>query len=234
MKAVAVTCYLEHPEMTLEMLDALQGSLLPSETLPVVAVNSGGIVIEHPTIAQRLDLPRVSGAQSWNAGIMTAFDQHGADVAVCISNDAFPLVSGWLTMLLDKMDRSRAWVLAPETSFPEFSNNRYMGRLLGHDPEGLLLSFAPLVVCLIHRYAAAAVGLFDESYEHYYADGDFCRRLHEAGGKLLGVPGHWFEHRRSIETKTVFGVNTRPMMERDQARFIRKWGPGSLSDWGME
>ena len=47
---------------------------------------------------------------------------------------------------------------------------------------------------LVRRSAFDAVGGFDESYFLYGEDLDLCRRLRQAGWRLLSVPGVWAEH----------------------------------------
>ena len=47
---------------------------------------------------------------------------------------------------------------------------------------------------LVRRAAFDAVGGFDESYFLYGEDLDLCRRLRQAGWRLLAVPGVWAEH----------------------------------------
>ncbi len=79
---------------------------------------------------------------------------------------------------------------------------------------------------LVRRRAFDAVGGFDESYFLYGEDLDLCRRLREAGWKLVALPGPWASHAGGGSAES--GWSREANWWRGTMQFAaRRWSPGA-------
>ena len=77
---------------------------------------------------------------------------------------------------------------------------------------------------LVRRDAVAAVGYLDPAFFVYYDECDLCRRLHDAGRRVLYVPGARAIHRDQLATDLGAGLPRIVEFHRNRDRYIRKHG----------
>jgi GT2 family glycosyltransferase len=78
---------------------------------------------------------------------------------------------------------------------------------------------------LVKRSIFRKIGLFDSQYFMYYEDADFCRRVREAGFKILCVPEAKMWHKVSLSAMKD-RPRTRYLKARNRILFYRKYAHG--------
>jgi len=197
-----------------------QGDLRPSWAVDVILVDNGSTDGTARAVeawfpdTEILSLPDNLGfAAGCNVGLRRALES-GADYVLLVNNAAVvapdmlePLVSvaetrpdagllGPVIYYFDRPDgvwsagyRQRPVTLSaqPPAGRPEDGRPYEVDRLYG---AGLL----------IRRAVLDDVGLFDERFFMYYEDADLCRRVQEAGYRLLVIPAARMWHKVSAST----------------------------------
>ena len=79
---------------------------------------------------------------------------------------------------------------------------------------------------LVRREAAAAVGWLDPDFFVYSDETDFCRRLHDAGWRVLFVPGARALHHDQLSTDAEAMRRRIVEFHRGRDRYFRKHGMG--------
>lgn len=194
-----VSAYFRNEALTRQFLDNLIGKL-PSDC-GLILVNAGSEPIDHPIITKRIDLAENhSFANSMNAGIK----ETQGDVCI-IGNDVFPETSDWL----ERLQESKADIIAPVPNQPTQEKIEEV-------------DFTPAVCWLMSRECIDTVGLFDERFVGgTFEDNDYCRRVKEAGGRIL------VDYRVSVkhlvnQTVNLLGGEGKLMSENAQ-RYKEKW-----------
>jgi N-acetylglucosaminyl-diphospho-decaprenol L-rhamnosyltransferase len=77
---------------------------------------------------------------------------------------------------------------------------------------------------LVRRDAVADVGYLDPEFFVYYDECDLCRRLHDAGSRVLYVPGARAVHRDQLATDLGAGLPRIVEFHRNRDRYMRKHG----------
>jgi N-acetylglucosaminyl-diphospho-decaprenol L-rhamnosyltransferase len=77
---------------------------------------------------------------------------------------------------------------------------------------------------LVRRDAVAAVGYLDPDFFVYYDECDLARRLDDAGGRVLYVPGARAIHRDQLATDLGAGLPRIVEFHRNRDRYMRKHG----------
>jgi GT2 family glycosyltransferase len=90
--------------------------------------------------------------------------------------------------------------------------------------ETRAVDWAQSSALLVRREAAAEVGYMDADFFVYYDECDFCRRLREAGGRTLYVPGAEAVHHDQLSTDLAAGLPRIVEFHRNRDLYIRKHG----------
>jgi GT2 family glycosyltransferase len=96
----------------------------------------------------------------------------------------------------------------------------------GHWPPYLECDFVTGCAMLLPRHTLENVGFFDEAFQLYYEDADFCRRVRKAGFRIIVVPKAKLWHKVSSSSGGSDSPNERYFMARSSVRFFRKHGHG--------
>ncbi len=164
------------------------------------------------TIENETNLGYVKGA---NQGIKRALEQ-GASHILLINNDAIAR-PGMIRRLLDAMDgHPQVGVVGPKIFYygtdVMWFNGGHFNHLLGLSTHPLMdrqddggdqdreVGFITGCAMLVRSQVFGDVGLFDEDFEIYTEDLDFCLRAKEGGYGVWLVPGAVAEHKVSIST----------------------------------
>lgn len=206
-----VSAYYKKEDMTREFLDNLQK--VTPEDVEVLLTNAGSTPIDHPFVAERIDLPEnKSFSNSMNAGLGRA----KGDFIVVIGNDVFPS-EGWLTGLQELAERTGAMITAPlndQTLIQQYNTTKQNEDY--YEPD-----FFPAVLWMLSRECLDKVGLFDEQFLlGTYEDNDYCRRVEKAGGKVV-VSKHITVRHLLSQTMNQFDVQK--AMHDNYDRFVKKW-----------
>jgi len=152
-------------------------------------------------------------AAGCNVGLRRALEA-GADYVLLVNNDA-TVAPDMLVRLIEVAERrGDAGLLGPVVyRFDEPDRVWSAGyrerpiTLSAQPPAGQSNGDAPYEVdrlygagLLIRRSVLEEVGLFDERFFMYYEDADLCRRVQEAGYRLLVVPAARMWHKVSAST----------------------------------
>jgi GT2 family glycosyltransferase len=79
---------------------------------------------------------------------------------------------------------------------------------------------------LLTHQVLEEVGLFDETFEHYYEDMDYCRRVRKAGFRILVVPQAKMWHKIAMSSGGSDSPVERYWMARSSVRYFHKHGRG--------
>jgi len=213
-----VSAYQSQVEMTKHFLDCLQSNTSDALDVEMILINAGSKdKIEHPFITKRIDLDKnISFAHSMNTGIGEAI----GDYIVVIGNDGFPQSKSWLTTLLSYQVKYDADIVCPEPTRPPLSN--YKHKIIKAEPTHLYVSMFPAICYFMPRSTIEKIGGFDERFiPTFYEDDDYCRRVLNAGGKIIVVKGCMLEHKVSAENNANF--NCAEIMRINGERFKEKW-----------
>jgi GT2 family glycosyltransferase len=89
-------------------------------------------------------------------------------------------------------------------------------------PKVLDRDFVTGCAMLLSKKALTTVGLFDERFFMYYEDNDLCRRVRDAGLRILLVPGARMWHRVAASSGGTDSPAERYLMARSSVLFFRK------------
>ena len=89
-------------------------------------------------------------------------------------------------------------------------------------PATRCVGWAQSAAMLVRREAAQEISFFDPDFFVYSDETDFCKRLHDAGGLILYVPGAEAVHHEQLATDA--GAQRRRVVEfhRGRDRYLRK------------
>ena len=205
-----VSAYYNKEDMTREFLDNLQKVTPKCE---MILTNAGSQPIEHPFITKRVDLEENrSFSNSMNAGLK----ESTGDYVCVINNDAFPS-EGWLDNLVALAERTGAWIVSPLNSQTNLASYSHLQQFDGYFECDMF----PAVCWLIKRECLDKVGLFDEQFAlGCYEDNDYCRRVLEAGGKIVVDTRTNITH---LVSQTISQFDIQQMMHSNYQRYINKW-----------
>jgi len=173
----------------------------------------------------------------FNLGMRHALEA-GAESIFIINNDAVIAPDG-LASLLQQSD-AEAGVVAPFIYYfdqpdriwsiggkirPWTLEVTHEGRNMidkGEWPPVLEQDFVTGCSMLFSRKVLEEVGLFDETFRHYYEDMDLCRRIRQAGYRILVVPQAKVWHKVAASSGGTDTPDERYWMARSSVRYFRK------------
>jgi GT2 family glycosyltransferase len=179
--------------------------------------------------------------KGFNLGMRVAY-QAGADYVFIINNDTY-LAPDTLSILLQHA-ADDVGILAPVIYYasqpaviwaiggkvnPLNLEVAEKGRgtvNTGNWPSDLEHDFVTGCAMLLPRHTLEKVGFFDEAFQMYYEDADFCRRVRQAGLRILVVTKARLWHKVSASSGGSDSPNERYFMGRSSVRFFRKHGRG--------
>ena len=82
---------------------------------------------------------------------------------------------------------------------------------------------------LVRREAVARVGYLDPAFFVYSDETDLCKRLHDAGGRILWVPAAEAVHHEQLATDRAAGARRVVEFHRGRDRYLRKHHPGPVA-----
>lgn len=219
LRPFAVTVNWNRAKDTLECVDSLfEGN----QGIQVIVVDNGSkdgssslLKSHYPDlelIENETNLGYVKGA---NQGVKRALEQ-GASHVLLINNDAIAR-PGMMKRLLQAMDdHPQAGVIGPKIFYygtdVMWFNGGHFNHLLGLSTHPLMdrqddggdqdreVGFITGCAMLVRSQVFSDIGLFDEDFEIYTEDLDFCLRAKEGGYGVWLVPGAVAEHKVSIST----------------------------------
>jgi hypothetical protein len=232
-----------------ETIDAVESVLLGGYAEQrVVVVDNGSEDGSTTKLAQHfgsrvalLALPKNIGfAAGMNAGIRYALTQD-ADWILLLNNDTI-VAPDMVEVLMDVVLRgSDAAVLAPAIFYYDRPTElwRLGDRNLRWLPvsrtlpakalaeEKVSVDYVTGCAMLVRRDVFEQVGLLDENLFMYYEDADFCRRVGDAGYRLLAVPAARMWHKVGQSASKVQAL-TRYRATRNKVAFFRRYSHGPL------
>lgn len=203
-------------------MECVESLLEGNQGIQVIVVDNGStdgstdLLQEHlpnlELIENGTNLGYVRGA---NQGIKRALE-HGASHILLINNDA-KARPGMMRKLLDAMEgHPQAGVVGPKIFYygtdVMWFNGGHFNHLLGLSTHPLMdrkddggdqdreVGFITGCAMLVRSQVFSDIGLFDEDFEIYTEDLDFCLRAKEGGYGVWLVPGAVAEHKVSIST----------------------------------
>lgn len=207
-----VSAYYKNEQMTKDFLDNLMGKL-PTDT-EVILVNAGSQPITHLLINKLINLKEnKSFSNSMNNGI-----RHAKGDYICvIGNDVFPDDPEWLDKLLVLAEKTKAFITSPVNDM----SNLPMYKLEKKE-DYYEADMFPAVCWLMSRECLDKVGLFDEQFEvGTYEDDDYCKRVHEVGGKIVLSPVSV----RHLLSQTLKLFDVGKVMADNRVKYENKWKP---------
>lgn len=221
-KVAIVAAYNNRVDVTLDFLAAHELHRPAGIDLHLILVNGGSDVeIEHPLIAERIDLlVNVGFCNTLNAGLRAV--PADADFVFFTGNDSFPLDSNWLPDLIEMQRKTGAWMVCPANDNPGMRAYRDLCKVKHrHYWE---VDFFPSICWLMPYDLFSKIGLLDEQFLRtgMYADNDYCQRIRAAGGSIIVAHRIMLRHLLSAEGKVLgtAGEDTRNNLE----LFRAKWG----------
>ncbi len=225
-------------------------SLLTQEGIsPEIIVVDNGSIDDSVSIFRR-KFPQVGLIASptnlkfgrgYNLGMRLALES-GADAVFIINNDAIIARDGLGTLLryatpdtglLAPMiyyynHPERIWSIGGETHpwTLEKSDNARNTIDPGNWPPVIEQDFVTGCGMLLTRDALKRVGLFDDRFDHYYEDMDFCRRIRMAGYRIRVIPEAKMWHKVAMSSGGSDAPDERYWMARSSVRYFRKHGHG--------
>ncbi len=215
----AVTVNWNRAEDTIECVSSLiQGS--PTTKIIVVDNGSedGSVAILRQTIPglEVLENSENQGyAKGINHGIMRALEM-GATHVLLINNDAVTR-PGMVETLLQALERHpHAGIVGPKIFYYGtdvmwfkggrfnhllgFSRHPFMDRKDDGNRQDREVDFITGCVMMVRAEVFSDIGLFDEDFEMYVEDLDFCLRAMERGYRSFLIPSAMAEHKVSVST----------------------------------
>ncbi|MQA75041.1 MAG: glycosyltransferase [Solirubrobacterales bacterium] len=101
----------------------------------------------------------------------------------------------------------------------------FMHRLLVTESRGRRIrevGWVQSAAMLVRRQAVAAVGYLDPEFFVYSDETDLCKRLHDAGGRILWVPAAHAIHHEQLATDRAAGAARVVEFHRGRDRYLRK------------
>jgi GT2 family glycosyltransferase len=245
----AVIVNWNQPMDTLECLASLKNQTIGE--INIVLVDNGStdksveiISKRHPEI-KILPLPDNLGfAGGYNFGIQYALDNN-ANFIFIINNDAF-VDPNAISILLPNAQDSSIGIVAPIIFYADSpkqiwsSGGKLKPILLEHTkkekqkktirsstPQVIKRDFVTGCCFLAHRKTFETIGLFDERFQMYYEDSDFCIRLKKADLKILVVQDAKAWHKVSLSSGGKDSPNERFWMGKSSIQYFRKHASGS-------
>jgi GT2 family glycosyltransferase len=234
----------EQRELLARCLDAIaaERETLPYETEVLVLDNASadgsvGLARRHPTVTELIRRRKRRG----KAENDTALLQRARGRYCLLLNEDSELLPGATRVLhdalvaRDKAAAAGARILRPDGShqpsawrFPGpltallgalFLHKRFTVQSRGEQTREV--QWAQSAALLVRREAAARIGWFDPAFFVYSDEVDFCKRLHDAGFRVLYVPGAQAIHHEQLSTGS---VPDRRIVElsRNRERYMRK------------
>ena len=222
MKVAIVAAYNSRIDVTLEFLAAHQQFQPAGHDLHLILVNGGSDTkIEHPLIAERIDLPvNIGFCNTLNAGLRAV--PADSDYVFFTGNDSFPLDDRWLPELIRMQQKTGAWMVCPANDNPGMK--AYRGLYKARHRYYWEVDFFPSICWLMPYELFSKIGLLDEQFVRtgMYADNDYCQRIRKAGGSIIVARHILLRHLLSAEGKVLgtAGDDTRVNLE----LFRTKWG----------
>ena len=158
-------------------------------------------------------------AKVWNDLIRASSAEY-----ICLLNNDTRVEKEWLSKLLECFEDEKLGAIGPMTnasSGPQ-GNSKFRTTI-----KRLMPTRYPLVgFCLVFpRYLWEEIGGFDEGYEIYGEDSDFCMEIRERGYKwLIRTDVFIFHHRKaSSPVALARGKDMNKLRRISKERFNRKW-----------
>ncbi len=233
-----------------DTLNCLQSLVKQEDTKPRLLVVDNGstdksasrIGTVFPQAEILLNQSNLGFGRGINRGIQHAFEA-GADYVFLANNDA-TLESRALARLLEHAEDD-VGLLSPVIYYythpdivwssggktnplnlektDEFQGKKDPDRW----PEIIERDFITGCGVLIPRRTYEQVGQFDERFEMYYEDADLCRRVRNAGLRILVIPGAKMWHKVSMSSGGSDSPNERYWMAKSSMLFFRKHAHGA-------
>lgn len=222
-RCVVVSAYHGNRDMTQDFVENILKNISDQDMLVLVSAGNqmdiGEIVTPNDTRFRYVTLSEnKSFSDSMNRGIERALELLPEYVCV-IGNDGFPR-EGWLDLLIETQETTKAMIVCPEHDRPPRST--YGSRLILEDGHLAYYSMFPAVCWLLPVSTLQRIGLFDERFVGgCYEDDDYCRRVLEVGGKIVVDTRVPLRHLLS----QTFGRLPNPagIMRANEQRFREKW-----------
>jgi GT2 family glycosyltransferase len=226
------------PDDTVACVRSLQAGLPPKAQILIVDNNSSDDSVDQFRVSfgDTVQILRLSAnlgfAGGMNAGIRMAL-QAGAGSVLLLNNDTVVHAAMLQRMLQAAAELPRAGVLGPaifyydlpqrlwqvgsrEYALLPIPRNLGMRDLRRAQGRPFRLDYVTGCAMLVRRAVFERVGLLDTAYAMYFEDADFCRRVHQAGFELWGVPSAQMWHRVSLSAGMV----------KPASRYAFAWGRG--------
>lgn len=147
---------------------------------------------------------------------------------ICLLNNDTRVESSWLRKLLECLEENeRLWAVGPMTNSatgPQGSCRKFQTK-----EKRLMDATYPLVgFCLVFPKSVwEELGGFDEGYELYGEDSDFCMEIHERGySTAIRTDVFIFHHGKSSQPiAEARGKDILALKKKSKERFIQKWTP---------
>lgn len=219
LRPIAITVNWNRANDTLECIDSLFKGI---QDVRVLVVDNGSTDGSVPLLKERYpdlemiendkNLGYVKGA---NQGVRRALELDASHILL-INNDAIAR-PGMLGKLMDAMEKHpQAGVVGPKIFYygtdMMWFNGGHFNHLLGLSTHPLMdrlddggdqdreVEFITGCAMLVRSQVFREIGLFDEDFEIYTEDLDFCLRAKDHGYGVWLVPGAVAEHKVSIST----------------------------------
>lgn len=221
MKVAIVAAYNNCVEMTREFCDTMQKFWPAGIESHLILVNGGCATrIEHPFIAHRIDLAENIGfCNTLNAGLREV--PVDSDYVFFTGNDSFPTDSRWLPDLIELLERAGAWMACSANDRPGM--HRYTDLYKADRGDYWEVDFFPSIAWLMPFNRFAEIGLLDEQFIRtgMYADNDYCKRIRNAGGRIVVSKNILLRHLLSQEGK-IHGTAAEDM-KHNHLKYRYKW-----------
>lgn len=193
-------------------------------TLPIeiVLVDNGSTKKESRSLAKTspdvlLHYRSMIGyAAANNAGIAAS---HG-EYVLLLNNDAWPTRRGWDARLISVLRNvPDAMLVAPTCPRTSWVDQHAFGPQ-ADDCALIDTHNVAFVAVMMQRSTIDAIGPLDEQFRvGAYEDDDYCRRIRQAGGKILVDPATYFFHVGSVTMYQYYPT----VLPGNKERFENKW-----------